>query len=88
MRRSWRHAILAAIILTSFIAMMAIEPFGQDLDYHNFADRRSFWGIPNFFNVMSNIPFLIVGLIGLMLALECLGTQFREFWLLRRCQNA
>lgn len=82
MRRSWRHALLAAIILTSFIAMMAIEPFGQDLDYHNFADRRSFWGIPNFFNVMSNILFLIVGLIGLMFSLENKQKEATWSWML------
>lgn len=30
--------------------------------YHEFADRRAFWGIPNTFDVLSNIPFCIVGI--------------------------
>ena len=27
--------------------------------YHNFADKRTYLGIPNFFNVISNIAILI-----------------------------
>ena len=37
----------------------------QDLSYHEFADGRAIWGIPNLFDVMSNIPFVLVGLLGL-----------------------
>lgn len=29
------------------------------------ADQRTFLGVPNFFNVLSNLPFLFVGLLGL-----------------------
>jgi len=32
--------------------------------YHDFADQRTFFGIPNFFNVISNLPYLVFGLIG------------------------
>ncbi|GAU24361.1 hypothetical protein TSUD_390700 [Trifolium subterraneum] len=39
----------------------------QSQDYHNFADQRTFLGIPNALNVISNFPFLIIGLIGLVL---------------------
>lgn len=40
-------------------------PITQDPAYHLFADTRSFIGIPNFGNVVSNLPFLLVGLLGL-----------------------
>jgi len=40
-------------------------PIPQKQDYHNFADNRSFSGIPNFLNVITNLPFFIVGLVGL-----------------------
>lgn len=43
------------------------EPFGQDLSYHCFADQRKFFGIPHFLNVVSNVPFLVVGALGLWL---------------------
>jgi hypothetical protein len=38
----------------------------QSLDYHNFADQRTALGIPNILNVISNLPFLMVGIWGLV----------------------
>jgi hypothetical protein len=40
------------------------DPVPQDPLYHVFADQRSMIGIPNFMNVMSNLPFLVVGIMG------------------------
>jgi hypothetical protein len=40
-------------------------PIPQDPSYHDFADQRSVFGIPNFWNVVSNLPFVLVGLLGL-----------------------
>ena len=37
----------------------------QDQHYHQFADQRALLGIPNFWNVVSNIPFIAIGAIGL-----------------------
>ena len=42
-----------------------LSPFAQDHAYHAFADTRTFLGIPNFRNVSSNLPFLVVGTWGL-----------------------
>ena len=42
-----------------------ISPIAQDPAYHQFADRRVFFGIPNFGDAASNIGFLIVGALGL-----------------------
>lgn len=42
-----------------------LSPFAQDHAYHAFADTRALLGVPNFWNVISNLPFLIVGLWGL-----------------------
>ena len=39
----------------------------QPLSYHAFADCRAIWSIPNFFNVVSNLPFLVGGALGLAL---------------------
>ena len=39
----------------------------QPLSYHAFADCRTFFGVANFFNVVSNLPFLIGGALGLRL---------------------
>jgi Ceramidase len=53
------------LALTSLLAVFAMNPIGQDPSL--FADRRQFLGIPNFANVVSNIPFLLIGLFGLRL---------------------
>ncbi len=37
----------------------------QWLDYHDFADKRGWIGIPNAANVLSNLPFIVVGAVGL-----------------------
>lgn len=37
----------------------------QSLSYHHFADVRAMLDLPNFWNVMSNLPFVVVGLAGL-----------------------
>jgi len=52
-----------AIIVISIIVMLS--PIEQDPAYHNFSDDRVFLMIPNFWNVLSNLPFLIVGMLGL-----------------------
>jgi hypothetical protein len=64
LRRLWRQLLLAIIVVGSLALMLSQPPFGQDPRYHDFADRRVFWGIPNFFDVISNLPFLLVGIAG------------------------
>lgn len=44
---------------------LLLSPFAQDHAYHAFADTRAFLGIPNFWNVCSNLPFFVVGVWGL-----------------------
>jgi hypothetical protein len=44
---------------------LLVPPIPQDPAYHLFADDRALFGIPNTWNVLSNLPFLIVGLWGL-----------------------
>jgi Ceramidase len=56
------------LLLCTFAAVIVaiiLKPIPQDLAYHKFADQRIVAGIPNFFNVISNLPFLIVGAYGL-----------------------
>jgi hypothetical protein len=42
-----------------------LPPIPQDQSYHHFADQRTLLGIPNFWNVVSNIPFIGIGAAGL-----------------------
>jgi len=50
--------------------VLLLPPIHQDQSYHSFADQRKFWGVPNFWNVVSNFPFLAVGVFGIWLVLE------------------
>jgi hypothetical protein len=60
-----RIAILIAGVIIPVIILFQISPISQPLAYHNFADNKGFLGIPNFWNVVSNLPFLVFGLMGL-----------------------
>ncbi len=60
------HIVILCIVSIAAIAVVALHaPIPQPAGYHQFADRRTLWGIANFYNVISNLPFLIVGLIGI-----------------------
>ncbi|KFK25448.1 hypothetical protein AALP_AA8G116500 [Arabis alpina] len=45
----------------------------NSLRHHVFADKRNFMGVPNTLNVMTNFPFLIIGVLGFVL---CIGGSF------------
>jgi hypothetical protein len=53
-------------VLLAAAAMLAHGPIAQLDNYHAFADTRSWLGIPNAGNVLSNIPFAMVALWALM----------------------
>ncbi len=58
------HIIYGAAIL-AVGAMFFFGPIPQDPAYHAFADTRTIAGVDNFWNVLSNFPFLLAGLYGL-----------------------
>jgi hypothetical protein len=48
------------------VVLIFVYRMPQDPGYHLFADTRTCLGIPNFFNVASNLAFLVVGGAGLL----------------------
>lgn len=60
-----RHSILVAAVFVAAAIVLAAAPVPQPLTYHDMADQRSWLGIPNALNVLSNLPFAIVGVVGL-----------------------
>jgi hypothetical protein len=62
--------LLGLMIVSLAGVLLLLPPIPQDQSYHEFADQRGFFGIPNFWNVISNLPFIAVGAVGLW--------QFRE----------
>lgn len=67
LRQSLPAWLLAALTLGFALAAFLVPPIPQPLSYHAFADCRTYWSVPNFFNVLSNLPFLIGGALGLHL---------------------
>jgi hypothetical protein len=58
--------VLYGLMIVSLVALLPLPPLLQDQSYHEFADQRKLFGIPNFWNVISNLPFIGVGLAGLL----------------------
>lgn len=67
--------LIGASALLIFIALILVGPMAQDLTYHSFSDTTPILGIPNALNVLSNLPFLLVGMWGLVLLIK--GGQLR-----------
>lgn len=54
---------LVSIVLTALV--FSLPPFAQDSAYHQFADQRALLGVPHFWNTVTNLPFVLVGLSGI-----------------------
>ena len=70
----------AALVLGPALAIVVLgligsAPMPQDPAYHQFADQRTFYGVPHFWNVLSNVPFAVVGLLGCWWILRYGGTR-------------
>jgi hypothetical protein len=59
------YSLIGFSALLTLVTILTQGPIAQDVSYHLFADTRKILSIPNFWNVASNIPFVIVGLLGL-----------------------
>lgn len=61
-RALWLILTIVTLIVVGFVVS---EPIPQDPAYHAFVDDRRLFNVPNCLNVMSNLPFLLVGACGL-----------------------
>ena len=74
--------LIAPALVIAIIAIL-LPRIPQPLTYHNFADQRSWLGIPNFGDVVSNLPFALVGIWGLVAMFKPGKIRFmdsRERW--------
>lgn len=72
------RVLFAGLVLVAIAAAVSWSylPLQDPQSYFNFADRRMYFGIPNYFDVISNLLFVYVGLTGMLLF-------FSQFWLTR-----
>lgn len=82
LRVNWRHLLMALIVFGSLTLMLLLQPFGQNPEYHNFADKRPFFGVPNFLDVGSNLAFLVVGIAGLIVCFRNRLGNMRNAWII------
>ena len=65
--RQYLFCLLSLVLLGCFFSFPNFrQPYPQDLTYHQFADQRRFLCLPHCLNVLSNLPFLLVGIWGLI----------------------
>lgn len=63
-----RGGFLLALTAASLAAALLLPPTPQPVEYHDFADHRSWFGIGNFLDVASNVGFGVGGIAGLGIA--------------------
>ena len=62
---SYRIWLLILIAIALAALALYFSPITQSRNFYDYADQRTWLGIPNFGNVISNLPFLLVGILGL-----------------------
>ena len=71
--RLWLLGLLAFALIAAVVLM---PPIPTPAHLSIYVDRRNFFGVPNFFDVVSNLPLVIVGAWGLYAAACPVGKAF------------
>src|SRR5215472_13341827 len=78
MRTRW--TILGAVLVAACAITAMLRPMPQPEWYHDFADARTLLGIPRALDVLSNLPFVAVGLTGIYYALRSRAQTSSQRW--------
>ena len=62
----FKLSCLFGVAILVVIVVLFMQPIPQDKAYHDFIDTRTLYDIPNFWNVVSNIVFVMAGLLGIV----------------------
>lgn len=65
MRTKW-HYLPGCCLLLCALILLSVGAIPQYANYHTFADTSPFFGIPNAMDVLSNLPFALAGLWGVI----------------------
>jgi hypothetical protein len=65
-RMSSLDALALLALAVPWIAAAVLPALPQWQSYHDFADQRLLFGVPHALNVLSNLPFLAIGALGLV----------------------
>lgn len=75
-----KSLIFIACATLIFCILLLTSPIAQDLSYHLLADNRQWLAIPNFSDVISNLPFAIIAVLGLKFCFR-VKTEAHLSWL-------
>lgn len=64
MKPQHKLTLLFFFAIIGIVVVFSMQPIAQDINYHNFTDSSSLFHIPNFYNVISNIGFIVLGIFG------------------------
>ena len=70
MRCQNQYLIFGILSVGMALIPILMPPISQSVNYHQFADQRTYFDTPNFFNVASNIFIFFSGLAGLILLMR------------------
>lgn len=73
--------LLIMLLVVLIAILFFLSPIAQDQSYHNFADARSIFTVPNMWNVLSNVPFVLVGVWGLLACIKMPNKYFILFFI-------
>jgi hypothetical protein len=63
-QNSRRVLVFLTLMAASLLGLLLLPQINQNQTYHDFADQRTILGIPHFWNVVSNLPFIVIGVAG------------------------
>jgi hypothetical protein len=78
----YKGFVLIALFMVSAVVLYFLDPIAQDLAYHKFSDCRTFIGVNHFMDVVSNIPFVIIGFRGIRIANKAYRKKTMIFFLM------
>jgi hypothetical protein len=64
------YPLLGIVAVAVGVMMLLVPPIAQPQWYHNFADQRTLCGVHHALNVVSNLPFVVVGVWGVIYLLR------------------
>src|SRR5437868_7746453 len=63
--RGSRRWLLGLVLFAAVLVLVLVPPMPEPKSFRELADTRSVFGVANFWNVVSNLPFLLVGAWGI-----------------------
>ena len=82
MKPQHKLTLLTSITIIGIAIVFSMNPIAQSIDYHNFIDSKTIFNIPNFYNVISNFGFILLGCFGFTKAITKNKKSYLLYFLL------